>query len=1009
MSATQSNASNPAHGTFTGHSVFGEVPFTAAEDAAIDAALAARATNNSTWATITTAAQFHAVPLKRGRKTPSNSGWTSAPALNEKSIGAHLDGGGNVGALLGASGERGLIAWDLDNELATEAVTAAGYRTITIPANSYNPNHSKGRFGGRHAVWAVPAEWGVDGMSLTAPNATVTLANGGTADVLTGAKFIVLPPSVLCEEGHLAYYNPAGAAWPGPVEPLPVEYWPDRWRPADTPEPPAGLEAFRVDIRPKTVFDAAEERYLSGGSIELTEKVDAVPMGTWLAMDTDGLIEVLDQVSSCGCHKGRFKYQSSPTGLELHDGCAFGHSVHVHSGSCAAVLASNNEHRDHMSWPDFIAGMYGRSFRDVAREAGIELHQQREELGGITAAEFEADADRQEALGNLDRARDLRLTAARRRADVQAYMEQQGEVFLAGPVLGVPTALSPTPASANAPETERPQLTVIPGGLDPAPRIGTIGSSVGPSPAPSIGTIPKPTTTWTPEPINGEPEAEPVHSGSIGPRPSAPVPTVTDTPAPETVSGEPAPSADEQIQAIKQRARTQLLYASEKALYDRIFCTELMAGLRERSRVAMVSPTMKLMADLSAVLSLIPPTLTIPAIVTDKRSGFNSIHSVVARSGSGKGGADDASFVPVWKPTPGFVMPGMPPRIPASRAVGSGEVIASRFASVEEDESGAKVAKVHTENGRLYWPEITKIAAVKGKNNSTLAAELCQLWSSEGLGSDTKNDAAFCDPHTYRATVTIGSQLATIALLYDPAASLMGLSQRIWLVSGEDTESPERDTPEWWALMKARPDSTKWTLEIPRFPVGDVEVDDEVAVEVRIMAYDLRHGEETQEVELRTHTALMRLRYALAAAVYHGEEPRITKQWWDWTAELAEHHHRVRRAAMIAAGIGSVGEATQQGVKEALKKQAREATEHTLAMQGSLKWARKRDAPFTSSQMGHPGGANSYRRANHSDIAADLVTAGLIEQVLEQLPTDPGPVLRYRVTELGRTQDVDGV
>ncbi|MBN3458251.1 bifunctional DNA primase/polymerase [Mycobacterium sp. DSM 3803] len=361
-----------------------EIPFTPAENAAIDAALTARAPHNATWASILTAVKAHVIPLKRGRKKPVNSGWPLAPAMDEATTAAHLDRSGNVGALLGASGERGWIAWDLDNELATKAVTDAGYRTVTVPANSYNPNHSKGRFGGRHVIWAVPEEWGVSGVDLTAPKATVHLANGGTADVLTGSKFIVLPPSVLCDEGVTNPYNPASSVWPGPIEPLPIEYWPDRWRPAGTPEPPPELAALRVDIRPKSTYEFAESRYLSADANELTEKVDAISWSQYLELDTDNLITVLDTIDSCGCNKLHFSGQSQPDGGVLHDGCPYGKGVHVHSGSLAAHLAANGEHRDHMSRADFMAGLLGRPMRDVARDVGIELRggREREELGG---------------------------------------------------------------------------------------------------------------------------------------------------------------------------------------------------------------------------------------------------------------------------------------------------------------------------------------------------------------------------------------------------------------------------------------------------------------------------------------------------------------------------------------------------------------------------------------------------------------------------------------------------
>ncbi|MBS4102861.1 hypothetical protein [Tsukamurella paurometabola] len=759
-------------------------------------------------------------------------------------------------------------------------------------------------------------------------------------------------------------------------------------------DPLAGLFTRR------SVFDAAEERYLTAGQAELTEAVDQVPMAVWLEQDVDRYIEVLDQAGSCGCNKGRFKGQSSPTGLELHQGCAIGYGVHIYSGTCLAHLSNNGEDRDHMSWPDFIAGLYGRTFADVAREAGIELSSGREdsELYSFSAADFEAMATEKDAAGDTAYADALRTQAAAHRARVQAYMEERGEVFLTAPVVG---SVAPEQIEVPEPEPERPTLTVIPGGLAPAPPIGGPGGTAPAaaklSPPPAIGTV------GGPAPVGSPSEAS---AGATTPPVAPPaVPQASSTPSTPPATTE---TADDQIQAVKLRARAQLLHASEPELLDKIFCTKQMETLRENARLSLVSPTVKLMADLTGVLSLVPPTVTLPPIVMDSEAGLNFIHNVVGRSGAGKSTSTKVTFRAYRKSEFG-VIGTVEEHPPIPRSVGSGEVIASVFAHIETDDDGNKEAVVHNPYARLFWPEITKLTAVRGRSGSTIASELCQLWSSEQLGADTKTETAFCDEHEYRCTVTVASQLATAGAMYDPASTLMGLGQRVWNVSAELTEAPEEGSPEWDALADAAPKIDRMALHLPAFLPGPVPVDPKVHREVRVLRMRMAVEEETPELALETHTALMRLKLAVAAAIYHGEPAAVTWEWWCWTEHLLEHHRRVRTACQTAVGITRVGEAVDQGVRDTLRKEAREASEHRGAMQRALKWARKQTVPFTASEQGRAGGRRSYREENSEQICMDLVAAGLFAQRLEEVPHRPGPVLKFAVTELGQTQDVPSV
>lgn len=450
---------------------------------------------------------------------------------------------------------------------------------------------------------------------------------------------------------------------------------------------------------------------------------------------------------------------------------------------------------------------------------------------------------------------------------------------------------------------------------------------------------------------------------------------------------------DEAVRRIKDRSRKVLLHATEPSLLDTIFCTPELIELRQRARLAMESPMVKLMADLSACLSLLPATVTLPPIVTDQRASLNFMHAVVGRSGAGKSGATRPTFTIGTATGPGTV-PGDSPALPVPRSVGSGEAIAGLFAHVETDKDGVKTMNIHTESARMYWPEITKIIGVKARQGSSLAPELCQVVSGEPLGSDTKTNACYVGAHVYRATVTIGAQLATIGGLFDTESALMGLSQRLWLASAEMTDLPAEGTPEWDELMESDPATDRVTLAIAPIRPGNVPVDPAVKRETRVLRYRHATGEETDELELETHTALMRLKLSVAAAMRHGEPPAVTMRWWRWTGHLLEHHSRVRRAGQIASRITRTVEAAEAGHYDAVRSEARDAGQHARAVGATLRWARKRDS-FLMWEAKSAARSGSYRRTQMEDIIATLISCGDIEEQITHV-ANHGDVISYR-------------
>lgn len=444
------------------------------------------------------------MPLKRGIKKPSGTGWTVAAALTVDQAVQHVADGGNLGVNLGNSR---LVAFDCEDQLATAAVTAAGFTPTVIPAkaqyegilkpgledpDSGQPNRKRG---GSH-VWL----WVPDGIDTTALSSEhsmqLRLPNGGVMDVLAGPRYVVAPPSAL----ELAYdrqYLPAGS---GPLdlstgaEPPNLGVAPMWLFDLSVPCPPelASLHGCLIPLVRQRVEQNAR-------SIELSNQIDEVPWGEWLAGDPR--LTLTGEIDGCGCEIAHYRGASHSKSATLHDGCENGNGCHVWSGTMLAELGLPGEH---VSRLDLAVALRGESRRDAAATHGIQLGEEREELQSVTpdvydrlAARFADDPDRAALFSEA--------AAVMRR--VAPTPEQRGETYLDGPVTGwVPATPIQRPAQATPELADAPMATVYPfpvhptftstpapaGGAAPtgaAPSIGNLGGPASAGPAPTIGNL----------------------------------------------------------------------------------------------------------------------------------------------------------------------------------------------------------------------------------------------------------------------------------------------------------------------------------------------------------------------------------------------------------------------------------------------------------------------------------------------------------------------------------------
>lgn len=896
----------------------------------------------------------HLMMLKPEVKRPVAKGWPLALAVSVEEADAHLAAGGNLGVNLSLSR---FIVLDAEDYASTAAVTAAGFTLTVVPAKAqanytHDPEHDKR--GGSHTWLRVPD--GIDASALPADQIGIKLACGGVIDVLAGVRYVVAPPSRLAEAPEFAYAPCQG----GPLDPAVYVDRPEAdfaeapmWLFDKSAPCPPGLEPLHGCLAAKTAGERVEA---DAKSQELTDEVDAVPWDLWL--DNDPRLTLTGEIDGCGCPIWHWAGAENSKSATLHEDCSQGSGAHIWSGSMIAELKLAG---DHLSRLDLSAALAGLNRPEAAARVGITLG--RGGGGELSApspdflidaasareAEAAAATDPAEAARLTAIAGNLRAQAAAWDAKARAAAEARGEVFLSSSTTMIGGERPELDALVQQPAAGAPQTPQLQPGT---PLIGSAGGSAAAA-----------------SPLAAE-------------APPAPPP--------------PAPAGEdesEQVEEARMRAREALLAASNPDLMDRIFGeTELLQRMRAQARTQLISPFVVLMADATSVLSLIPPTTTLPPLLGRGPGSLNFISVVAGRSGAGKSTSGEPSFYVV---SPGGCVSPLTPQVPSPRSVGSGEVIAAVFARIETDDDGNRGVVIHTESARLMWPEITKITAVRSRQGSTLSAELAQLWSGEILGSDTKTNTAYCLAHTYRATVTVGAQLATLAELYDPAAQLMGLAQRVWLVSAELADLPAEGSPEWDALIDAELDGPEAEpLEVPRFEPGRVPVDPAVRREIRLDRLRSSQLPETPELALETHMNMCRLKLAVAMAVRHGEPAAVTERWWRWTGHMLEHHRLVRRAGMLATKIKRATTAVDAGEGDAARAEARDAARWQTAVESTARWAARR-ARFTEAQAASGAHRGSYREERMPEILRELVAAGWLTTEAEAIPTAPGVVAVY--------------
>ncbi len=392
-----------------------------------------------------------------------------------------------------------------------------------------------------------------------------------------------------------------------------------------------------------------------------------------------------------------------------------------------------------------------------------------------------------------------------------------------------------------------------------------------------------------------------------------------------------------------------------------------LAHLRDFARSRRASPWAVLGCALVRVIAHVEPFVVLPPFIGGDAS-LNLFLGLVGPSGGGKGAAESAA-----RDALGF------DTSLTEAGVGSGEGIAhtyQRYVPGKRGENGT--IEQHTSRALFRAPEVDTLAALKGRQGSTLLPKLRDAWLGDSLGFAYADLTRRLDlrAHTYRMCLIVGIQPARAGVLLEDADG--GTPQRfLWL--------PTRD-PNVPAVRPPTPDRLRWKhpglgavdpwTNRYRLPVCSAAAD-----AIDKAAIDRHHG----KVEaLDGHALMSRLKTAAALAFLNGR-PEVTDDDWSLSGTVLAVSDATRtgiiRSLTDHARAQTAARGRAEGERAVVAEQVRSDAAAQRVSRGIL---RKLSAAAWTPR-------NDLRRLlasrdrDHFDDALDrLTTAGLIEVALTE-------------------------
>lgn len=410
---------------------------------------------------------------------------------------------------------------------------------------------------------------------------------------------------------------------------------------------------------------------------------------------------------------------------------------------------------------------------------------------------------------------------------------------------------------------------------------------------------------------------------------------------------------------ILEQAGVDIGAEQETAEADFWTARPIHAHIREFARARMASPWATLGSVLIRATAVAPPEVVLPAIVGGHAS-LNQFLALVGHSGAGKDAAEAAARDAVKF---GHIL-----ELP----LGSGEGIVKTYVRSIEDDDGVRMDQ-YNDTALFTASEVDKVAAIAGRNGSTLTAVLRDAWTGKMLGfanSEIKR-RIWVNEHHYRMCLIVGVQPGRGHALLNADEVAGGTPQRfVWLPATDpaapDVEPAESEPWEWTEPAGLLGGFAPAGLRRP-IPVWDGAV--------HIIRDARRARLRGQETGADGHALLCRLKIAAALGLLDGHLG-VTEEDWDLAGVVMVVSGRTRDevAAVLA----------EDSARSNRAKGDAEAERAVRVEEGKEERAARKTADRIVTVLGR---ANTGEWMTHKNLrnAAGQGYAGLLTEAAERL------------------------
>lgn len=370
----------------------------------------------------------------------------------------------------------------------------------------------------------------------------------------------------------------------------------------------------------------------------------------------------------------------------------------------------------------------------------------------------------------------------------------------------------------------------------------------------------------------------------------------------------------------------------------------------------MCAPWAVLACCAARILTLIPPSVTLPPIIGGPGS-LNWYAAIVAKSGGGKGAAN-------------AVAGRLVPQEILIRGAGSGEGMLEAYERRKEPQD-------HVLAILFSVDEVDTLTSLKARSGQTTMSVLRSGFSGETLGYSYRGRSTEkVDAHSYRMTMIVSVQPERAEGLFSDAGG--GTPQRFMWFPGRDRRI--RAKAPQWPTDEACLDKTLPAVDFKKLTHGHLKVPAEAEQLIRQAREDSMRG---NDEALDGHALFCREKFAYALALFEGRTT-INREDWRLSGIAADVSDWCRRRAQHTLEQSRQAEAAERGRWRGIEHYESEITKAIVwreELRRILTWAVKKlqaaDGRLTKRVLANS--ASSRDRAKLTEAMLAGVESGLIK------------------------------